>query len=565
MSKRWKFLQCDPEMQTSLSAQLNIHPVLSRLLLQRGIQTFEEARDFFRPSLQKLHDPFLMKDMDRAVERISRALSAGEKILVYGDYDVDGTTSVAMMFSFLQQLTPQVDYYIPNRYTEGYGVSFQGIDFAEKEGFSLIISLDCGIKSADKVQYALEKQIDFVICDHHMPDITLPAAAAVLDPKRTDCLYPYKELSGCGVGFKLIQALCSSLKLPEDTAYAWLDLICTSIAADIVPITGENRILAFHGLKKLIQQPTPGLKTLLAAAGLKRDPDITDVVFILAPRINAAGRMEDARHAVRLLIGAEPGLMEQYADRLNDFNRDRKDLDRAITQQALQRIQDDPALQNKRSTVLWQADWHKGVLGIVASRLTETWYRPTIVLTESEGKLMGSARSIRDFDLYEALYACREHLTQFGGHKFAAGLSLPVENVEAFQQQFEAVVRARTTDDMFIPEIEVDAELPTEAISKSFYSIVQQLAPFGPGNMKPQFVSRGLVDTGYSRLLKNQHLKLSVKNATGKTFDGIAFGQPTWLEVVKQGPVDVLYQLEENEWNGQVNLQWMIKDIRPSA
>lgn len=559
----WKTVEVNEEAVAGLQQQLKIHPVLCRLLVQRGITTYEEARTFFRPSLESLHDPFLMKDMDKAVERISHAIASGEKILVYGDYDVDGTTAVATVYSFLRTLTSNLHYYIPNRYTEGYGVSTQGIDYAAAHGFTLIIALDCGIKSVDKVAYAAEKNIDFIICDHHLPGSEIPDAVAVLDPKREDCGYPYKELSGCGIGFKLIQGIAIRLQISMEQCYQYLDLVCVSIGSDIVAITGENRILAYYGLKKLNTQPCPGLAILKQLAAAEKEFTIDDVVFILGPRINAAGRIEDGSHAVKLLIGEEDddAILEQAA-KLNTLNTDRKDLDRTITAQALDMIQSNPAMQMQKSTVVFHPEWHKGVIGIVASRLTETYYRPTVVLTESNGVVTGSARSVKGFNLYEAIYECREHLIQFGGHHFAAGLTMHIDKVNDFMQTFEAVVSKTILPEQLNPELEIDAWLALEDITESFYNILTQMAPFGPGNMKPVFASRNVTDSGWSKVLKEEHLKLSLKTTNGNIVEGIAFSMAEKLALLKEGQVAIAYHLQENNYRDKRSIQLVVKDIR---
>ncbi|MCS6934645.1 MAG: DHH family phosphoesterase [Chitinophagales bacterium] len=583
MQWRWSEVPYCAEKAESLQRALRIHPVLCQLLVQRGVETYEDARKFFRPNLSDLHPPFLMKDMDKAIARLEKAIHTGEKILIYGDYDVDGTTAVAMVYSFLKEIYPRVDYYVPHRYTEGYGISKKGIDFAAQEGFSLIIALDCGIKAHDKIEYAASKHIDFIICDHHLPDAVLPNAVAVLDPKRRDCPYPFKELSGCGIGFKLLQAYCEKSGLPSDTCYRYLDLLCLSIGADIVPITGENRILARYGLDKINTNPSPGIRRLLEVSGLVLPPDavppqsdnppaiqlrkklnINDVVFILAPRINAAGRIDDARHAVKLLIGeAQDAEMIERAYQLEKLNSERKDLDRDITAHALSIIESDERLMKQNTTVVYHPSWHKGVLGIVASRLTENYYRPTIVLTEGEdGVLTGSARSVKNFDLYEAIYACREHLIQFGGHQFAAGLTLRKEKIADFCLAFEEVVSSRIQPDQLIPEIEVNAVIEPEIITPGFYKILSEMAPFGPGNMNPTFMSRQMRDTGWSKIVKEEHLRLSLCKNTPAAYTGIAFGMAAKLPLLKNGPVDVVYHVEENEWNGRVSIEWVIKDLR---
>ncbi|MFN8287019.1 MAG: single-stranded-DNA-specific exonuclease RecJ [Chitinophagales bacterium] len=563
MQKRWTLKQADETKVQQLQQELKIHPALCRILVLRGIETYEQAKHFFRPELSDLHDPFLMKDMDKAIERITNAIVQQEKILIYGDYDVDGTTSVATVFSFLKDIYPHLDYYLPNRYTEGYGISFQGVDFAAANGFSLIIALDCGIKANDKIDYASSKGIDFIICDHHLPGEEIPKAIAVLDPKRNDCNYPYKELSGCGIGFKLIQAFALQHGVPEEKVYRFLDLVCVSIGSDIVPITGENRVLAFHGLKKLNNNPQPGIRRLLEVAGTQKQMDIDDVVFILGPRINAAGRIDDAKHAVHLLISENLDFeSEEKAYQLNRFNAERKDLDRSITAHALEMISGNEELINRKSTVVFHSEWHKGVIGIVASRLTETYYRPTVVLTESEGKVTGSARSVKNFDLYEAIYECRDLLIQFGGHRFAAGLTMQKENVDAFSKKFDSVVTQRIKEEHLIPEIEIDAKIPLEVVNQKFYSIIQQMAPFGPENMKPVFISHNVRDSGWSKIVKEEHLKFSLRKADGAVINGIGFRLAEKFPLLKQGSVDVVYQLSENEWQGNVSLEMVVKDIR---
>jgi single-stranded-DNA-specific exonuclease len=562
MELRWNIRQSEDEKVNALQQSLNVHPVLCKLLVQRGIETYDEAKKFFRPELSELHDPFLMKDMDKAINRISEAISRNEKILIYGDYDVDGTTAVATVYSFLKEFYPNIDYYIPNRYAEGYGISFKGIDFAAENNFPLIIALDCGIKSNDKIDYANAKGIDFIICDHHNPGEEIPKAVAVLDPKRKDCNYPYKELSGCGIGFKLIQAFALQNGISPDKCYQFLDLVCVSIGADIVPITGENRILAWHGLKKVNSNPVNGLKKLMEISGVKKALTITDVVFILGPRINAAGRIDDAKHAVKLLIAEDVDYdAEANAYQLNKFNNERKDLDKSITAHALEMIASDENLINRKSTVVFHPDWHKGVIGIVASRLTETYYRPTIVLTESDGKVTGSARSVKNFDLYEAIYECRDLLIQFGGHKFAAGLTLLPENVPALIERFEKVVNERIKDEDLVPELDIDAEMELENVTPTFYSIVQQMAPFGPGNMKPVFVTRDVRDNGWSKIVKEEHIKFSIQKYGRPLMDGIGFRLAKKLPLVKVDKFDIAYHIEENEYNGSVRLQMMVKDV----
>lgn len=562
MQLRWKIKEADEQKVTALADALKVSPVVCRLLVHRGIETYEDARKFFRPELSHLHNPFLMRDMDKAIARITEAIASNQKILVYGDYDVDGTTAVAAVYSFFKDFYPNIDYYVPNRYTEGYGISFQGIDYAAQNNFALIIALDCGIKANDKIDYANQCNIDFVICDHHTPGHEIPKAIAVLDPKRSGCTYPFKELSGCGIGFKLIQAYCLHHQLDLEKCYRYLDLVCVSIGADIVSLVDENRTLAYFGLQKLNTNPQPGLQKLMEVTGSKKIMDITSVVFFLAPRINAAGRMDDAKYAVKLLI-AEEGTADTQASalQLHKYNTDRKDLDKNITESALEKIATDKNLQNKKSTVLYSVDWHKGVLGIVASRLTETYYRPTIVMCETDGKLTGSARSVKGFDLYEAIYECREHLIQFGGHKFAAGLTMLKENFNAFAEKFEQVVNERITPEQLIPELEIDTEIELKDIQPKFYNVIKQMEPFGPDNMKPIFVTRNVKDTGWSKIVKEEHIKFSV-NQNGAAADGIGFKMAKKFDVVKNDSFDIAYHIDENEWNGNVRLQLMVKDVK---
>ena len=567
----------DPEKIAELSNVLNIDRSLSNLLVQRGIATLEDARTFFRPTLDNLFDPFLMKDMDKAIARITRALDKKENILVYGDYDVDGTSAVSLVYTFLHSFHDQIDFYIPDRYDEGYGISVKGIDFAAQNNVKLIIALDCGIKAVEKIAYASSKGVDFIICDHHRPGAEIPAAVAVLDPKRNDCPYPYKELSGCGIGFKLIQAYTQQHNLPFEDLTQYLDLVAISIASDIVDITGENRILAHFGLKLINTRPRPGLEALLRYSAMMKNDDgqggcvfireltITDLVFMIGPRINAAGRIESGKNSVRLLITKDLDDAKRVAVQINEHNTERKTLDTFATQQALGMIGADAQLKSARSTVIYHPDWHKGVIGIVASRLTETYYRPTIVLTLSNGLITGSARSVRDFDIYEAVDACSDLLEHFGGHKFAAGLSLKPENLDAFRKRFESVVSERLQGIELVPVLEVDALLALNKINSRFYSILRQFAPFGPGNMAPLFVTKGVMDAGGSRIVGKNHLKLSVvhPDIAGGPFSAIAFQQGERFGLIeKQIPFNICYHIEENEWNGSVNLQLNIKDIK---
>ena len=566
IEKRWTVLpQAESERAEALSKVLIINTIISNLLLQRGVTDFEAARTFFRPSITDLHDPFLMKDMDKAIERIELAISRNEKILVYGDYDVDGTTAVALIYSFFKGFYHNLDYYLPDRYKEGYGVSTAGIDYAVSNNISLIIALDCGIKSIDKVQYANEHGIDFIICDHHRPGNILPSAVAVLDPKRDDCNYPFKELSGCGIGFKLAQAYAKKHDIPFEPIQPLLDLVAISTAADIVPITGENRILVYYGLQWLNKNPRPGIKAILELAQIKRELNVTDVVFIIGPRINAAGRILDARQAVDLLISANRADALLEGKGLNATNKERKDLDLKITEHALQLIQEDSRFHNRKTTVLFHPEWSKGVIGIVASRLTERYYRPTIILTESNGKATGSARSIKDFDIYNAIESCSDLLEQFGGHMYAAGLTLSLENIDRFIEKFEQVVSSTIDERLLIQEIEIDATIRLKDITPSFFNVLKQFAPFGPGNMSPVFKTENVRDTGTSRVVGNNHLKLNIaENETARFgMDGIAFGLGHYLPFIKRRiPFDICYTIEENSFNGKTTLQLNVKDIK---
>jgi single-stranded-DNA-specific exonuclease len=565
-SKRWK-LKADPPAEQVRALVSDRCPIeLARLLAQRGITTPVEAAAFFRPHFDQLHDPFLMKDMDKAVERIERALGEGERIMVYGDYDVDGTTSVALVFGFLSRFTGDLVSYIPDRYAEGYGISTLGIDRAEADGVTLIIALDCGIKSVDKVAYAAEKGIDFIICDHHLPGATIPEAVAVLDPKRPDCPYPFKELSGGGIGFKLMQALAQHNGIAFSELEPLLDLVAISTACDIVPVNGENRVLSHFGLKRLNNGPVrPGVQAMLGMTNFKRELTITDLVFVIGPRINAAGRIEHGQQAVELLLSHDLSQAEQIGLRIDKNNSQRQDLDKEITRQALEMFGTEDHLQDAWTTVVFNKDWHKGVVGIVASRLIETHYRPTVVLTESNGKASGSARSVKGFDVHEAIAACADLLDQFGGHMYAAGLSMPVENVEAFRERFERVVRERMPAEMRIPVEEIDLEIGLDLINDRLVRDVQHMAPFGPRNMRPVFLSRGVVDSGSARIVGEDHLKLMVHppGKPNKRFDAIGFRLGKHFETVKSGePFSILYVLEENIWQGRKSLQLNVKDIK---
>lgn len=562
---RWTLLP-KPEQDAvrDLSNAIRVSPLIASLLLQRGIRTYEDALRFFRPELSHLHDPFLMKDMDRAVSRIEKALREGQNILVYGDYDVDGTTAVALVSSYLLERYPNVATYIPDRYSEGYGVSFAGIDFAHDNDVDLIIALDCGIKAIDKVAYAKEKGIDFIICDHHRPGDQLPEAVAVLDPKRSDCTYPYDELCGCGIGFKLIQAMEEKAGRPVEGILHYLDLVATAIAADIVPITGENRVLTFYGLKVINQKRRPGIRAILNTVK-KSELNVTDVVFIIAPRINAAGRMEHGRYAVALLTETDHAKAEEMAGAIERFNTERRTLDQEITKEALVQIRENKE-ENRCTSVVFKESWHKGVIGIVASRLTETYYRPTLVFTRSGDKLAASARSVRGFDLYDALEACKDHLEQFGGHKYAAGLTLTEDQYEDFKARFEEVVSSTISPEMLRPEIRIDAEIGLEEITPKFMRILKQFEPFGPGNMKPVFLTHHLRDSGYAKGVgeDEKHLKLAVQQGRSNPVQAIGFGLGDKLPLVKDGGrFSAVYSLEENHWNGQVSLQLKIRDIRP--
>ncbi|MGS2741410.1 single-stranded-DNA-specific exonuclease RecJ [Sinomicrobium sp. M5D2P17] len=561
---RWTIKpQPDTEKIRQLAASLGVDPIIAALLIQRDIETFEEAKRFFRPSLDHLHDPFLMLDMDKAVHRIEQAVKDGENILVYGDYDVDGTTSVALMSSYLQSFYPHVATYIPDRYGEGYGVSFQGIDYASDNGITLIIALDCGIKAIDKIKYAREKGIDFIVCDHHRPGEILPDAVAILDPKREDCEYPYNELCGCGVGFKLIQALASRRGQNITDLIPYLDLVATAIAADIVPITGENRVLAHYGLKQINSSPRAGIKAIIHTLN-KQQLNISDVVFIVAPRINAAGRMEHGLHAVNLLTETDFDTAVEFAGKIEIFNTDRRLLDQQITEEALQQITDRME-QEKHTTVVYDESWHKGVIGIVASRLTDTYYRPTLVFTRTGNKLAASARSVKGFDVYNALENCADCIEQFGGHKYAAGLTLLPEQYENFKQKFETVVSATIDKKLLVPEISVDAELDLHNITPKFYRVLKQFAPFGPGNMAPVFMSSNLRDTGYGKGVgeDEKHLKVTVIQNNSPAFGGIGFGLGNKKEIISnQKPFQAVYCIEENHWNGNVSLQLRLQDIK---
>jgi single-stranded-DNA-specific exonuclease len=566
MEKRWVVKpKTDEAIVANLAQELGIDKVLSNLLVQRGITTFAEAKKFFRPSLEDLHDPFLMKDMDKAIERLEAAIKNNEKILVYGDYDVDGTTAVSLVYTFLKNHHPQIDYYIPDRYTEGYGISFMGIDFAKANDFTLIIALDCGIKANDKVDYAKERGIDFIICDHHRPGDTLPNATAVLDPKRSDCSYPFDELCGCGVGFKLVQAYSLRNNIPFSELEQYLDLTAISIASDLVPIVGENRILCYFGLQQINKAPRRGIKAVLELANIRKEITMNELVFTIGPRINAAGRLETGRNAVALLISDNNDHAAESGKSINITNTERRSIDVTITQHALSMIEGNMELTTRKSTVLFCPDWHKGVVGIVASRMIEKYYRPTIILTESNGKATGSARSVKDFDVYDAIEACSDLLEQFGGHKYAAGLTLKLENLAAFQQKFEEVVSSTIQDHMLIPEIEIDEEIQLSDITPKFFRILNQFSPFGPGNMSPVFMAKNLVDKGGVRIVGNNHLKMDIHciEKDELCFPTIAFSQAKHFDdVLRKKPFSACFSIEENVFNGSVSLQLNVKDMK---
>jgi len=564
MSKRWTAkIEPDKDVVEALSKAINLNKVLTSVLVQRGINTYEEAKRFFRPQLSYLHDPFIMKGMDLAVKRIHTAMELGQKILIYGDYDVDGTTAVATVYSFFKDRYPHIDFYIPDRYTEGYGISFMSIDWASNNGFSLIIALDCGIKSVDKIAYANTKGVDFIICDHHLPGDEIPAAVAVLNPKQIDCVYPFKELSGAGIGYKLIQAYAIQNNIASAEVEKYLDLGAVSVASDLVPILDENRILAHFGLKKLKHQPNNGLKALLEAYPDKPEFGVNDIVFFIGPRINAAGRIADAKDSVRLMTADSMEDAKKIAYQVNQHNNERRTFDQSITEHAFELIEQDPGFLNRKSTVLFHNEWHKGVIGIVASRLIEKYYRPTIVLTESNGMATGSARSVEGFDLYGAIEACSELLDQYGGHTHAAGLTLKLENLPKFIEKFEIVVAKNIVERSLTPEIEYDMEIPLRTITPKFFSVLKQFSPFGPGNLNPVFMSKNVWDVGDATIVGNNHLKLSLtQEEGGRIFKAIGFGLGEYYEKVSQGiSFDICFTIEENHFNGHVNLQLNIKDI----
>ena len=593
MEKRWVLKERgDEQLISKLAQELDISEHLANLLVQRGVKSYEEARTFFRPEISHLHDPFLMKDMDKAVIRILKAIQLKEKILVYGDYDVDGTTAVALVYSFLKKIGAELDFYIPDRYSEGYGISIQGIDFAAENNFKLVIALDCGIKAVDKIEYAKTKNVEFIIGDHHRPGEHLPQAVAVLDSKRDDCPYPYKELSGCGVGFKLAQAIAQSKQIPFKQLEEYLDLVAISIAADIVPITGENRVFAHFGLERINKFPRKGVEAILRYTSVRKSRPrnlnqmenvfdkplgISDLVFQLGPRINAAGRIESGKDSVRLLVSKTREEADVIADQINDLNTERRHLDSKTTEEALAIIENDPEQNNKKANIVFKEDWSKGVIGIVASRLIESHYKPSIVFTKSNGFLTASCRSVHGFDIYDAIESCSEYMEHFGGHTYAAGLSIKPENLEAFSNCFEKYVQENITEASLVPQIKIDLVLSLNDLNQKFYRIIKQLAPFGPGNMLPVFQVNELIDTGKSRIVAEKHIKLDVvhKNTSGYPIAGIAFQQADKFGLIKSGSdyykkgntekqtvFNLCFTLEENVWNGVKNLQLNVKDIK---
>ncbi len=565
MEKRWVYAKGgDDDIVAELSASLNINRALAGILVQRGIHSFDEAKYFFRPSLDDLHDPFLMKDMDRAVDRLTDAIANEERILIYGDYDVDGTTAVSLVYGFLRRYYDRLDFYIPDRYKEGYGISETGIRWAHDNGFSLVIALDCGIKAIDRMNQANELGVDVIICDHHLPGENLPSAYAVLDPKRADCDYPFKELSGCGVGFKLMQGFCQQQTIDHVELFSFLDLLAVSIASDIVPIVGENRIMAYYGLKKLNDQPLPGLKAIMDNSGYRGELDISAVVFGIGPRINAMGRISHARGSIQLLLSQTEEEAKGFALKVEGKNVERRNYDASITKEALEMIESNEGNDTARSTVLYNKDWHKGVIGIVASRCIEKYYRPTIILTESNDKATGSARSVLGFNVYEAIAECAELLDQFGGHQYAAGLTMDIKNIAAFQEKFERVVSERITDDQLVPQIEINQSIDFDMINQKFFNILKQMSPFGPQNMQPVFATHKVVATTETRVLKGEHLKLFLKQQnSNKVVEAIGFGLAAYYDMIAAGmSFSVAYTIEENNYMDRVSLQLNVKDIK---
>jgi single-stranded-DNA-specific exonuclease len=546
----------------SLAQSINVSAQIANLLMQRGVETFDEAKRFFRPQLTDLYDPFLMMDMDKAIDRIQTAIANNERIIVYGDYDVDGTTAVSTVYSFFRKLTNNIEYYIPDRYKEGYGISKIGIDYAKETDVKLIIALDCGTRSVDLIAYAKELGIDFIVCDHHLPGAEIPKAVALLNPKRKDCEYPYKELSGCGIGFKLIQAYAQAFDMPFEEVTKYLDLVAVSTCSDIVDMRDENRVLVYYGLKRINEDPCIGLQALLQSYQLKKHYEVNDIVFGIGPRINAAGRIGDAKSSVKLLIEQDFHQAMLFSKTLIENNTERKDLDTDITREAMEMLHENAEHSVKKSTVLYSDTWHKGVIGIVASRLIETYYKPTIIFSEVNGMLTGSARSVKDFDVHEAIGACGDLVQQFGGHKYAAGLTIKKEDYEAFSAKFEEVVNIGTTAELLTPEIAYDLEIDFKDITPSFFNLLEQLKPHGPGNMSPIFRTNGIVDSGASRIVKEKHLKLGA-NQKGTKFDGIGFGLGELYQHISKGnSFDLCYSLELNEYKGQKNIQLKVRDIR---
>jgi len=564
--KRWTLKPADEDTINRLCNELQVQPAICRLLALRGIKDYESARLFFRPELSHLHDPFLMKGMRKAVDRISEAIEWHERIMVYGDYDVDGTTAVAIVYSFLKQnYDGPLSYYIPHRYREGYGISKQGIDYAHGNGYTLMITLDCGIKSVEMIAYAQSLGIDVIVCDHHLPDAHIPPAFAILNPKQVDCKYPFKELSGAGIGFKLVSALAMHWKQPMEKVYAYLDLVATSIAADIVPMDGENRILAYYGIKRINESPCLAISTLKELGGVQRALSISDLVFVIGPRVNAAGRMDDARKAVEFFIETDPEKIQALAAVLHSDNDDRKEVDKSITEEALSILSGDPVMALRKSTVLFRSHWHKGVVGIVASRLIDHYYRPTIVLTSANGKATGSARSVAGFNIYEAIHECRDILENYGGHFYAAGMTMDEGRVDEFIAKFESIVAATITPDQQVPEIEIDADIPLSLVKPSFFNLLKQFEPFGPANMKPVFLTKRLFDyQGSSMLIKEQHLRIIAHQQNGAIIEGIGFSIGDKIDIVRNGPFDMVYNIEENEYNGNTRLQVKVVDVRKS-
>ena len=559
METKWNIQKSDESVVHNLVSELGVNKIVAHLLVLRGITTFDAAKTFFRPQISDLHSPFLMKGMGKAVDRIELALKKGENILIYGDYDVDGTTSVAMMYNFLSRFTDKIAYYIPDRYDEGYGISFKGIDYAQINEFSLIIALDCGIRAVKQVEYASNKQIDFVICDHHTPGVNIPRAISVLNPKQSDCNYPYKELSGCGVGFKLIQAFSEKRKIDFNEIGEYLDLLAVSIGADIVEMTGENRALAFYGLKIINQSPRVGLKALIEKSGKTGELSISDVVFGIAPRINAAGRIEHGKIAVQILVESDIDKARELAEGIENHNKERKELDQNITKEALEMVD-----ENKLSNVVYSSDWHKGVVGIVASRLIESYYKPTIVLSEKDGELTGSARSVKGFDLYDALVKCEHLLEKFGGHKYAAGLTVKKENLKAFVSEFEKVVRSTITKEQLVAQIDVDMQIELEEVNDQLYRIIKQFAPFGPQNRTPNFISKNVTDCGWGKKVgeEKSHVRL-VLNKSADRITAIGFRMADDFELTNEKKeFDICYSIDENTWNGKTSLQLRLKGIK---